>query len=320
MIGISIGKAQDIHFSHFFAAPLNTNPALTGHFDGKYRIGGNYKNQWQSITRPYRTFSGYGDMKLMESRNGNSLNGGILILNDGSGDGDLTVRKIFGSLAYQIAFDAPFKVTAGIGGGYVQKSLDFSKLYFNNQWTGTGYDLDLTAELSGTQKLNYFDLQAGVVVDYQLSDDHSIFAGFNYAHTLTPDESFYAFSANELGSRPVIHGGGRLKFNDIYVEPAFIYMNQKKASEFLGGGNVGLDLKKEKPTIIWAGFFMRASGDAIPVGGIQYNNIRAMLSYDINFSTLKPASENRGGIELSIQYIGIITKAEHGLIIPCIRF
>ena len=36
--------AQDPNFSQFFASPLTLNPALTGKFDGLYRIAGNYRN------------------------------------------------------------------------------------------------------------------------------------------------------------------------------------------------------------------------------------------------------------------------------------
>ncbi|MES1226414.1 MAG: type IX secretion system membrane protein PorP/SprF, partial [Bacteroidota bacterium] len=41
--------AQDPNFSQFFASPLTLNPALTGKFDGVYRVAGNYRNQWPTI-------------------------------------------------------------------------------------------------------------------------------------------------------------------------------------------------------------------------------------------------------------------------------
>ena len=43
--------------------------------------------------------------------------------------------------------------------------------------------------------------------------------------------------------------------------------------------------------------------DAFIVGlGVKKNNIQAKISYDINVSDLKVASENRGGFEFSIVY------------------
>ncbi len=42
-------NAQDPRFSQFFSAPQLLNPALTGVFDGEYRVNINYRNQWNSI-------------------------------------------------------------------------------------------------------------------------------------------------------------------------------------------------------------------------------------------------------------------------------
>jgi len=40
-------KAQDPHFSQFYAAPLYLNPALAGTSAGNYRVGVNYRDQWR---------------------------------------------------------------------------------------------------------------------------------------------------------------------------------------------------------------------------------------------------------------------------------
>ncbi len=48
-------KAQDPHFSQFFASPLTLNPAFTGKFDGTVRIAGNYRNQWPAFNNVYTT-------------------------------------------------------------------------------------------------------------------------------------------------------------------------------------------------------------------------------------------------------------------------
>ena len=45
----TIALAQDRHFSQFYSSPLTLNPALTGAFDGKYRVGTNYRDQWRGL-------------------------------------------------------------------------------------------------------------------------------------------------------------------------------------------------------------------------------------------------------------------------------
>src|SRR2546430_13248645 len=61
-------RAQDPHFSQFFASPLTLNPAFTGKFDGNLRIAGNYRNQWPSINRAYTTATVSIDFPIMKNR------------------------------------------------------------------------------------------------------------------------------------------------------------------------------------------------------------------------------------------------------------
>ena len=52
---INVLVAQDPHFSQFYASPLTLNPALTGKFDGTFRLAANYRNQWPGIYGTYVT-------------------------------------------------------------------------------------------------------------------------------------------------------------------------------------------------------------------------------------------------------------------------
>ncbi|MEO9210409.1 MAG: type IX secretion system membrane protein PorP/SprF, partial [Ginsengibacter sp.] len=61
-------KAQDPHFSQFFASPLTLNPALTGKFDGDLRVAGNYRNQWPTLDNYYRTFSVSVDFDILKNK------------------------------------------------------------------------------------------------------------------------------------------------------------------------------------------------------------------------------------------------------------
>src|ERR1700748_2299843 len=64
----SVVKAQDPHFSQFFASPLTLNPALTGKFDGDVRIAGNYRNQWPTINRAFTTGTVSADFHIMKNK------------------------------------------------------------------------------------------------------------------------------------------------------------------------------------------------------------------------------------------------------------
>src|SRR5678810_596663 len=59
--------AQDPNFSQFFASPLTLNPAMTGKFDGVYRVAGNYRNQWPTIYNAYTTYTASFDAGILKN-------------------------------------------------------------------------------------------------------------------------------------------------------------------------------------------------------------------------------------------------------------
>src|SRR3954447_8811898 len=61
---ISSTYGQDVGFSQFYDQPLLRNPALAGIFTGDVRLVASYRNQWQSVTIPYRTFGLSAEVKL----------------------------------------------------------------------------------------------------------------------------------------------------------------------------------------------------------------------------------------------------------------
>jgi hypothetical protein len=52
-----------------------------------------------------------------------------------------------------------------------------------------------------------------------------------------------------------------------------------------------------------AGLYMRGGDAGVIMGGMEWQNWWAGISYDINVSKLVPASRYRGGIEFSVRYI-----------------
>ena len=46
LFGINSSNAQDPHLSLYDAAPLFLNPAMTGVFEGDWRLHGQYRTQW----------------------------------------------------------------------------------------------------------------------------------------------------------------------------------------------------------------------------------------------------------------------------------
>ena len=83
--------AQDPNFSQFFASPLTLNPALTGKFDGAFRVAGNYRNQWPSINNAFTTATISVDGGILKNTipEFDKFGIGIMAFTDKSGNGVL---------------------------------------------------------------------------------------------------------------------------------------------------------------------------------------------------------------------------------------
>ena len=88
---VSVSLAQDPNFSQFFASPLTLNPALTGKFDGTFRVAGNYRNQWPSINNAFVTKTASADFHLLKNNlpEIDRWGFGVLFMNDQNGNGAL---------------------------------------------------------------------------------------------------------------------------------------------------------------------------------------------------------------------------------------
>ena len=135
-----------------------------------------------------------------------------------------------------------------------------------------------------------------------------------------PTESFYSQVDNRLNARYSGYGSIKLGFDKIVIIPSAIYMLQTQSSneEITTGATVGFSLDKGA-SFLYLGGHYRLDDAVIPSIGFDYNNIQFGLSYDINISDLSAVSAYKGGIELSLIYVGCLTK-ERKYTIECPRF
>lgn len=318
--------AQDIHFSQYYSAPLTINPAQTGLFDGNYRLGLNYRDQWASVTVPYQTFSAFADGNLWKQPyNMQYLGIGLLVTRDQAGDGELADTKIFGSLAYHVLLNKKrtMQLSFGLQGGIVDETVDFSKLYFDDQWNDVAFNQSIpSGENYVTGSTNYVDINLGTMFSYNLPDVWSCYFGGALYNVVRPRLSFYNYD-NDLGLRPIMQGGVSFKVGQYYsLSPSAIAMFQKGANEALAGvmGSYSPDLSSQSGQKVYLGAYMRTGDAAIIAAGYEVSRIRFIASYDINFSALEPASHGNGAFELSLIYIGLVTKESEHILVPCPRF
>jgi type IX secretion system PorP/SprF family membrane protein len=154
-------KGQDIHFTQYNFSPLNENPAYTNLFDGDMRFVGNFKNQWQSVPVSYNTASASMDMNFVTLKNHDRIGGGLLFYYDRAGDSHLSSLNAALSFSYQLNFGKNDVNTISFGYqiGFVNRSFDYTKLFFDNQFNGDAFNLSIPMKHSAKPIL-YFSTWA----------------------------------------------------------------------------------------------------------------------------------------------------------------
>jgi type IX secretion system PorP/SprF family membrane protein len=324
-------QAQNIHFSQYEAPQSFLNPALTGQFNGDWRAGGSIRDQWRSISNPYKSFIGFYDQHFYHYNK--EINAGLIYLYDQSGAAKLTAHKLYLSLAYPIRRGRS-TISIGVQPGVVIKYYDHSQLTYPSQYDDeTGYfnpDLVNYENENDYRQIVYFDLNAGLLWKFNLPKFKPTL-GFAVFHLTTPNESFSKSTdkkyQNELKSRQVIHGNATIGIKrDLYLKPSFAFHDQNTANMFMIGSDIGKKFLKNQSIVkeVFAGVYIRngyaRNTDAIiPVFGFQFNNWRFGWSYDVNVSGLDVATETKGAYELSIIYTAPSSLPKHTTI-PCERY
>lgn len=304
-------KGQDIHFSQIFETPLLRNPALAGLFSGDIRVQTVYRSQWNSVTNAYSTNSANMEYKLPVGESTDYVTIGGQVLYDKAGTVDLTSTHILPAINYHKSLSAErsMYLSMAIMGGYVQRSIDRSKITTNSQFNGGSYDPNMaTGETFNKSSYSYLDGTAGLSFNTQLGEniDNNMFVGIAYHHfNRSKKVSFYSDYKVELIPKWVASGGVRMSTNDYsYITVEADYTTQGSNREIIGGVMYSqkLDDPDNPKYIIHGGAYMRLNDAIIPVLKVESKPIAVAVSYDVNISGLKRVSTGRGGFEISLVF------------------
>ncbi len=303
-------SAQDVHFSQFFEAPLLRNPSLAGIFSGDVRVQAVYRTQWQSVTVPYVTQSVNAEYKL-PTVGSDFVTLGMQILHDKAGTTALTTTDVYPTVNYHKALSANKSsyLSMGFMGGYVQRSIDRSKITTDNSYSH-GSD----GETFANSNYGYLDGAAGMSFNSTLGTDQktTYFVGLAYHHFNRAKSTFYQNADIQINPKWVASGGIKFPIDETsYLTMEADYTKQSSATEVIGGvmysRKIGTDYDNPLYTIHFGGY-VRVKDAFIPVVKLDYHPFSVALSYDMNVSELKTASQSRGGFELSVTYQGFLDR------------
>jgi type IX secretion system PorP/SprF family membrane protein len=296
----------DPHFTQNYTFPLYINPALAGSMDGDYRASAIFRNQWGSISNPYRTVA-----VSFDTRTNKNINLGVNLLNQSAGDGGFNYLTTSASFAYtgvKFGKELQHRIVMAIQGGIINRRVDRTKFKWGDQWNPiTGYlPTNPTMESFSKTSSTVLDIGAGVIYfDASPEKKANLFGGVSVYHINRPKDPIITPTSTELNTIPMryaIHGG--LSFNlseRTAIIPHVLYMRQGTASEAMVGIYGQMNVNPETDFIL--GGYYRLNDAAAPFVCIDYKNFVIGLSYDVNTSKLGGMTKNVNSFELSLSYI-----------------
>jgi len=311
-------KAQDIHFSQFYENAILRNPALTGIFSGDYKAGINYRRQWSNISVPFQTVLASVESRItVNEETGDNFSFGLTATYDKAGSINFNSTQIYPAVNYNKALEDKHQsyLSVGFTAGYIQRSIDPSKMTFSSQYVGGFNPGNGSNENITNTKNTYFDLGAGVSFNSSLGEYNNInyYIGAAAYHLNKPkaafseDQSFLRLKTKWNGNLGVQY----IVNNEYAVTMHMNYSRQGAYQEIIGGALASwknTDVLSRTVFTFYAGVFYRYKDAWIPTVKLDYKNYSFTVSYDINTSTLRTASQGMGGMEISIFSRGVLSK------------
>ncbi|MBX2889754.1 MAG: PorP/SprF family type IX secretion system membrane protein [Saprospiraceae bacterium] len=315
-------SAQDPRFSQFYASPWNLNPAMTGLFNGRWRVTANYRDQWSSFLNPvpFRTYAAAFDARFEVGRDDYAAFG-IGAMHDEAGTARFVQNKaqIGGAFLKQLTggrYRAQNYLSAGAQLGLGQNSIDWSRLWFSRQFDSANErpntDLSNGEPNANANSKAYLDFNAGLLWYVLFGTDGFLYAGGALHHINSPAISLNDDDQETLYSRWSGHAGGQFPLTDNFSAlPGVLVMKQGPAFETDFGVNFRYSNNDLNELALRAGAWARLGNkldsglqmDAITiVGMLELNRWTLGLSYDITTSSLTAANNSRGAFEISLSY------------------
>jgi type IX secretion system PorP/SprF family membrane protein len=314
-----VTEAQvDPHFSQYYIFPAAVNPALTGSFDGDYRISGIYRSQWDNVSGGFKNLGFSGDAVTNKH-----LNIGAQFIQQTTGTGYIHQNGsvTFAYTGMRFGAEQMKVVSIGVQAGIISRRFDGSKFQTGEQWSsGSGYVPGSgTPEIMNNKAQSSFDAGAGIVY-YDMTPDKKLnpYFGFSAAHINRPEGTFIADGRDKIPVRYAVHGGVAIQLTDVLmINPNVLYQRQGTSEEKMAGAYAQYTVNEQVKML--GGLYYRFKDAVVPFVGIDYKNLLIGLSYDVNNSDIGRSIANANTYEVSLSYIFKKTKVLQGRNLSCPR-
>lgn len=326
------GVTQDIHLSQFFNTPLLRNPALAGVFTGDVRLQAVYRNQWQSIGFPYQTNALSGEYKFAVGGGDDFMTVAASAFYDQAGIMKLKTLQVMPAINFHKSLSG-YKnsyLSGGFMAGIVNRQFDGQNLTFDNQYTAGRFNPNAASgERFAALSRMFLDVAVGLSFNHDFGENGSYYIGSSLWHFNKPKNGFLN-STISLDPKWQFNAGIKKQWNEqLTLSGEINYLLQGKYTEMIGGVLASYALNQKgfdggsslSGAAIGGGLYLRWNDAIIPYAQVSYNHIDVGISYDVNISALKVASQGRGGFEFSLTYKGFTGAIGSGIkSMRCPRF
>lgn len=324
------GRAQDFTFSQFYEQPLLRNPALAGIFTGDLRVSMAYRDQWGSVTVPYRTASLSIEHKIPVGSKNDILAIASQMSLDVAGDLSLKRTQFLPAINFHksLSEEHDTYLSFAFMGGPVSSQFDPSKMKLGDQYQNGGYDpSNPTAQPITRSGYSYWDLSTGISFSTAFHDKTRFYFAAGLSHVTNPTiRSVTGSTEGFLKPRLSLNMGINAPSGERGRLTAFVdYFTQNNSRQLLGGVLYGMSIREyddnKEPDLLYIGSFLRWGDAFIPTIKMEFEHFSVGVSYDVNISKLKVASNWRGGLELTATYRDFL-KIRNSTVdkVRCVRF
>ena len=292
-LGASELKAQDPHFTQFYANPIYLNPAFAGARKCP-QISTVYRNQYPQFAA-FRTISAAYDQFF------EGINGGLAfqVLDDNAGDGTLRITEFNVAYAYHLTLNRNYSLQVGFQAGARQRRLDWSSLQFGDQIDNLYGFVRPTAEVPGEESVFHADFASGFLLFSE-----AFYIGGAFHHMTRPND--FHLQEGRLPMKITFHGGAQIPLakrrtkaggSQTSLNPSVLYQRQGEFQQL----NTILSFTKGMITGGLSYRYAFENADALTLlVGFTPDRLSIGYSYDFTLSNLS----NRGGgaHEVSLAY------------------
>jgi type IX secretion system PorP/SprF family membrane protein len=223
-------------------------------------------------------------------------------MGDHSMNGAFKSSYVSGSVSYHQSINEKHKIGLGFQISYANRSIDYSKLTFGEQFTSGGFDVTLpSGETALSNMKPFFSFGSGILFNSK-SDNLNYNIGVSLFHINKPRQTFLKDGNEILPMRFNVNSDFEFKLNSKMVLVVNGCLQQQAKPAYVSiGGAIGYDISEyDVHSMLYAGGWFREGDSYYPYLGWSRGVVQIGFTYDITHSKQNQGPSIPRSFEMSL--------------------